>query len=341
MEKRKPALLYLGNRLQKHGKNPTGVDFLGDQLQAWGYRLTRGSAQKNKALRFLHMHLLLWKSFRQRPLVLIDTYSSLNFWFAVSIALNCRLLGLKYICLLHGGNLPYRLEHSAFWCRALFGKASANVSLSDFLAQRFALYNYSTQVIPNGFSIEDYAFKSRNNFAPKLLWVRSFAEIYDPLLAVKVLEALYQDYPQAELCMVGPWDDLAYPACKAYAERHNLPVRFTGKLSKAAWHQLAKDYSFFINTTRIDNTPMSVMEAMALGLAVVSTDVGGIPALVEQDRHALLVPSQNLKAFYQAICRSINEPEATLARCLAARAKAERLDWSVIKNKWEELLLNV
>jgi len=243
--------------------------------------------------------------------------------------------------LLHGGNLPNRLEHSAFWCRALFGKASANVALSDFLAQRFAQYSYNTQVIPNGFSIEDYAFKSRNNFAPKLLWVRSFAEIYDPLLAIKVLEALYQDYPQAELCMVGPWDEQTYPVCKAYAERHNLPVRFTGKLSKAAWHQLAQDYSFFINTTRIDNTPMSVMEAMALGLAVVSTNVGGIPALVEHERQALLVPPQQVEAFYQAICRSMHAPEATRARCLAARAKAERLDWSVIKNKWEELLLNV
>ena len=75
--------------------------------------------------------------------------------------------------------------------------------------------------------------------------------------------------------------DGSMEACKEYAAEEKLPVKFTGKLEKNEWIKISADAGIFINTSNIDNTPVSLMEAMALGLPVVSTNVGGIPYLIE------------------------------------------------------------
>ena len=61
------------------------------------------------------------------------------------------------------------------------------------------------------------------------------------------------------------------------------------------------EFDIFLNTTFVDNTPVSVLEAMACGLCVVSTDVGGLSFLLEHEGDALLVPPDNPKAMAAAV----------------------------------------
>ena len=84
----------------------------------------------------------------------------------------------------------------------------------------------------------------------------------------------------ATLAMIGPDVDGSLTKVKDLARKKNLDVNFTGKLSKPEWINYSKDFNVFINTTNFDNTPVSVIEAMALGLPVVSTNVGGMPFLI-------------------------------------------------------------
>src|SRR5690606_41312383 len=87
--------------------------------------------------------------------------------------------------------------------------------------------------------------------------------------------------------------DGSLSAAKKYAKKHDLRVNFTGKLKKKEWIKLSAAYDIFINTSDIDNTPVSVIEAMALGLPVVSTNVGGIPYLIEEGKTGLLVAAKD------------------------------------------------
>ncbi len=66
------------------------------------------------------------------------------------------------------------------------------------------LNNYSVALIPNGIQLKRYPYKTRNSPAPRLLWVRAFSEIYNPLMAVDVIAERIKDYPEASLCMIGP-----------------------------------------------------------------------------------------------------------------------------------------
>jgi len=83
------------------------------------------------------------------------------------------------------------------------------------------------------------------------------------------------------------------------------------------------------------------MEAMAAGLCIVSTNVGGIPDLLESEREALLTPADDEQAMANAIRRLLTEPELGETLSFHARRKAEQFDWSAILPQWESLLKSV
>ena len=101
-------LLYIGNKLSKTGKTETTILTLSDALRSEGYTVYAVSNKKNKLWRLLDMLLAILKCSKKVDCVLIDTYSTSNFYYAYLCSQFCRLLKLKYIPILHGGNLPKR-----------------------------------------------------------------------------------------------------------------------------------------------------------------------------------------------------------------------------------------
>ena len=123
-----------------------------------------------------------------------------------------------------------------------------------------------------------------------------------------------------------------------YAKELNLEVEFTGKLEKEEWIELSKNYNVFINTSHFDNTPISVIEAMALGLPVISTNVGGIPFLLENRKNALLVNDSDTLAMVNNIKEIFSNQDIRNTIIKNARLIAESFDWSVVKEKWLDIL---
>jgi len=297
------------------------------------------SNKNNKALRLVEMLGMIMKYHKSTDIVLIDTYGALNFYYAYLVAKACQLYNLEYIPILHGGNLPTRLEESKGFSENLFGKAKMNVAPSQFLYRIFNNAGFKNlQIIPNAIELNKFPFKERKQFAPKMLWVRRFQGRYNPMMAIKVLQQLKKEYPTAELCMVGPEKDGSLQKCRAYAEKNDLKVIFTGKLKKKEWAKVSKDYDIFLNSTNIDNTPISVIEAMALGLAIVSTDVGGMNDLIDHNVNGILVPWKDENSMVLAVKSLLENQEKTAQMTLNAREKVSNFDWEKVKNNWNELL---
>lgn len=129
-----------------------------------------------------------------------------------------------------------------------------------------------------------------------------------------------------------------YKKTKEYAKTLGVEVTFTGKLSKADWITLSEDYTIFINTTNFDNMPVSVIEAMALGLPVISTNVGGLPLLIDDEKEGFLVNSNSENEFIEAIKKIQSHPENMHKMTLNAQKKVENYDWNVVKKLWISLL---
>lgn len=334
----KIKILYIGNKLSKHGLNATTIETLGKALEAEGYAMQYTSSEKKQLLRLLDM---MWRTLicSKIDFILIDTYSTSSFWYAFLCSQIARLKNVNYIPILHGGDLPKRLDTHPKLCKMLFQNAFKNVAPSNYLLSEFTNKGYQNVVyIPNSIKIKDYSFKKRNSFEPKLLWVRAFATIYNPKMAVDVLKKIQSDYPNASLIMVGPDKDGSMEVTKQYAEELDVAICFTNRLSKEEWVNLSTDFDFFINTTHFDNTPISVMEAMALGLPVISTSVGGIPFLLTHNENAILVNDKDSDAMVEEITKMIEHPQKGIELSQNARSFVEKMDWSVVKIKWNELL---
>jgi glycosyltransferase involved in cell wall biosynthesis len=249
------------------------------------------------------------------------------------------MLRINYIPILHGGNLEKRLIQNPRMSKMIFNNAYRLVSPSNFLKETFKNYGYqNVEFIPNTIEIGDFEFLNRDVDIIKLFWLRSFSKIYNPTLAVSILDSLIKKGYNAELCMVGPDSDGSLKEVKKLVKQLDINVKFTGKLSKKEWIELSKDYNVFVNTTDFDNTPVSVIEAMALGLPIVSTEVGGLPYLISHNEDGLLVPPNDVDATVNAIIKLKEDQHLKNKLVINARKKVEKFDWKQVKVKWETLL---
>ena len=335
----KKKILYIGNKLSKHGKTATSIETLGEFLEQEGYTLYYSSSQKNQLLRLLDMVFSTIYYAKKIDFVLIDIYSTLNFWYAFIISQLCRLLNIKYIAKLHGGNLPNRLKKNPFISDLIFKNTFKITAPSGYLLECFTKKNYKNVLfVPNAIDLSKYGYKERIVDEPKLLWVRSFSSIYNPKMAIEVFYEIQKEFPNASLCMVGPDKENLIHDCKKLANELNVDVTFTGKLSKEEWISLSNDYTIFINTTHFDNTPVSLIEAMAVGLPIVSTNVGGIPYLIKDNENGLLVNAAAVFEMVDAIKSLVNNPQLTLKFSRNSRHIIEKFDWEIVKHQWFEIL---
>ena len=333
-------LLYIGNALAKHGVAPTSADTMPPKFRAEDFEVEVASSRKSSVWRILNMLWRIVRCARSVDYVLIDTYSTKNFWYAYFCSQLCRVIRIRYIPIMRGGDLPHRMDRSGIMAKAVFGHAYRNVAPSGYLLDALKDRGFIGELIPNTLNVEDYKFKLRETIRPKLLYVRAFAGLYNPQMALLVLKDISSNYPGAQLCMVGPDKDGSLKECRILARELGLEsqVEFPGRLSKENWHTLSEDYDIFINTTNKDNTPVSVMEAMALGLPVMSTNPGGIPFLIENERDGLLVDVNDVEAMAAKIRLLLRDPNHAISLAKAARSKVEGFDWDQVKLKWQELL---
>jgi glycosyltransferase involved in cell wall biosynthesis len=160
-------------------------------------------------------------------------------------------------------------------------------------------------------------------------------------MAIRVLALLQPDFREIRLTMIGPdKGDGSLRRARRLAERLGVcdHVSFAGGVPKQEVPRWLNQGDIFLNTTNVDNTPVSVLEAMACGLCVVSTDAGGVPYLVEPGQDALLVGREDPEAMACAVRRILQEPGLAQRLSENGRAKVEKLDWSVVLPQWESLL---
>ncbi|MDA8995088.1 glycosyltransferase family 4 protein [Schleiferiaceae bacterium] len=332
-------ILYLGNVLNGHGLNKTTIETLGKDLSLY-YDIVLKSSKINQTLRLLDM---LWAVLTSgKSIILIDTYSTKAFYFAFFSGMLCRITSKKYVIILHGGNLPKRFEAHPSKSFFLLSGAQAIVAPSPYLGNSVRdNFGLRASIIPNSIDIMGYRFLRREDYGVlKLLWVRAFDKIYNPLLALDIVSILIKKGYEARLCMIGPDKDGSMEEAREYCRTLNLDhvVEFTGQLPKDVWLEKSYDYNLFINTSKFDNMPVTLIEAMATGLPVVTTNVGGIPYFVENKKEVLFAQSGEAIEFVENIESILLSDSLRLKLVNNARSKAESFDTERVLKKWTRVL---
>jgi glycosyltransferase involved in cell wall biosynthesis len=201
-------------------------------------------------------------------------------------------------------------------------------------------YRKDILLIPNALDLSQYSFRPRRQPHPHLIWLRAFHKIYNPEMAVRIVALARQAAPAIRLTMIGPdKGDGQLQRTKQLADRLGVldRIEFIPGVAKSEVPRWLQSGDIFLNTSTVDNTPVSVLEAMACGLCVVSTDVGGLRYLLTHEHDALIAPSADENGMTSAVFRILNDAALSTRLSENARRKAAQLDWSAILPLWEEL----
>tara|TARA_B100001250_G_C19817562_1_gene799614 strand:+ start:30497 stop:31516 length:1020 start_codon:yes stop_codon:yes gene_type:complete len=333
-------VLLIGNFLSRHGFNPTAIEDL-EFILLQKYNVKVSSKRKNRIFRLIDMVASILYYHKSCRIAIIDVFATQAILFSFIIIIILRVLQKPYVPVLRGGSLPELYKKNPFVIKFILDNAACIISPSNFLKIFFKKYDSKIKIIPNYIHLNKYTFKPRSGFKPRLLWVRSIHGIYNPKMAIYVLSKIVETYSDAELYMVGPIkDDEIMNELTILIQKFNLVnnIHFYGQLSKEEWIKLSEDCDIFINTTNYDNHPVSVIEAMALGLPVISTNVGGIPYLLEDNRTALFVEKNNYKNMSAKIFSITQNKIDTKKIIFSARELVEKFDVEKIKHEWFDLI---
>lgn len=247
-----------------------------------------------------------------------------------------RHLGVPVVLWLHGGNLPGFAERHPRWVARVLRRADALVAPSPYLAGLATVAERPVTVIPNVLPAPARA-TVRGGVEPRVLWMRTFHPLYRPDLAVAAFSELHRRRPTATLTLAGQ-DKGELTATRHLVRTAGLDdaVRFPGFLDPEAKASAFATHDVFLNTTRTDNAPVSLLEAAAHGLVVISTPAGGIADLFTDGTDVLL--AETAVGLAQAIESVLDDPALAARLSAGGRALAESATWGHVGPRWHTLL---
>jgi len=339
---RKVGVLIVGNFLSSSVGTRGACEELALYLGELDWlRVLTTSDKAHRIPRLADMLKTIWKRRNDFQVAQVDVYSGPAFLWAEAACALLRKLGKPYVLVLHGGNLPKFAKRWPRRVQRLLYSANAVTTPSNYLREQMAPYHAQLRLLPNAVDLSAYHYRLRRHPRQTVVWLRAFHEIYNPTLVPRVLQLLSRDFPDLQMMMIGPNKaDGSLDRTRVLAAKLGVLNRLSlpGGVPKDETPEWLDRGDVFLNTPNVDNTPVSVLEAMACGLCVVSTNVGGLPYLLRDGEDALLVPPDSPEAMATAVRRVLTEPRLAERLSRNARAKATRHDWSVVLPQWEQLL---
>lgn len=245
-----------------------------------------------------------------------------------------RLRGVPVVVNYRGGEAERFLERSGGLVGRTMRAASVLAVPSGFLAQVFARWQLPSRIVPNIIDTERFHPGDRPASEPRLLVARGLEAIYDIPTALRAFALVHRAFPQARLSIAGSGPERDRLIALAARLGIAAAVEFCGRLDRERMAELYRSGSLLLNPARVDNMPNSVLEAMASGLPVVSTNAGGVPYIVRDGVTALLVPCGDHDAMARAIERLLREPAFAGRLREAALAEVQRYTWPRVRDEW-------
>lgn len=277
-----------------------------------------------------------FRMLRQMPKCDVVHFQSASYWAFMPTFLGvplARLLGKRSVVSYQGSLGPAFIDRCGWIATMPLRRCTVPTVCSRELREAFGARGIETELHHNLFEAERFRFRERTVIEPKICWTRSLDDIYDPVSALKAFELVRKPYPEATLAMTsnGPLRQ----ALTDYIAQHDLSgATLTGRLPSEDIVRLMLDSSICLNTSVNDGLPTALLEAAATGLAIVTTNVGGIGSLFENGVSAMLVEPGDYEAMAHAVCELLAHPDKARAMGAAARAVAEEYSWQNVSGEY-------
>ena len=247
-----------------------------------------------------------------------------------------RRWGKRVVLHYHSGEA---VDHLARWGRLVhpgLRLADEIVVPSEYLRGVFARHGYAVRVIPNVVDTSSFSFRPRAAARPRLLSTRNFEPYYRVENTLEAFALLKRRHPAATLTLAGYGSQERRLRERASA-LGAAGVEFRGRVDPRDMPRLCDEADIFLNSSVVDNQPVSILEAFAAGLPVVSTGTGDISRMLRDGETGLLVPADDPQAMAAAASELVEHPHRAQQMAHRARREAERYSWPAVRSAWAEV----
>lgn len=247
-----------------------------------------------------------------------------------------KLFRRKVVLNYHSGELAHHIENWRRTALPTMRKFDRIVVPSQFLVDVFAKHGIAASAIFNFVDAGAFRFRERERFRPVFLSNRNFEAHYNVADVLRAFQIIQKRFAEAALFVAGFGTEEA--RLKRLAADLKLEnVEFVGKITNEEMARLYDKTDIYLNSSLVDNMPLSIIEAFACGLPVVSYATGGIPYLVETQETGLLVAPKDFEALANKAISLLENPAAAKKIVAKARAEVVKYSWENVRRQWSEL----
>ena len=279
---------------------------------------------------------LLFRELRKADVVHVFSASYFSFLLApLPAVLVAKLYGKPIVMNYRSGEAPDHLQRSAV-ARNVLRWVERNAVPSRFLHDVFARFGITSEIIPNIVDVDRFAFRHRAPLAPRIVSTRNFESLYNVDCTLRAFQLVQREHPEASLTLVGSGSQES--ALRELAQSLGLRhVTFAGRVPPSEIWRYYADADIYVQTPDIDNMPSSVLEAYASGCAVVASNAGGVPAILTDETHGLLVGCNDPQATATAILRLLKDQALAARLTRNARDACDKYQWTTVRARWVAL----
>jgi len=252
--------------------------------------------------------------------------------------------GIPSVVNYRGGNAEPFFDRSFRFVKPTLRLASEIVVPSPYLEATFVRRGFHASVVPNVVDLERFApvparpgGRQWKHDRPEILVARNLEPLYDIQTALQAFRIVHQAIPGARLKIAGSGPE--QPKLMELTSELGLgdAVSFLGRIDNEEMPSLYRSADVVVNPSLVDNMPISLLEALASGVAVVSTDVGGIPLMVENRKTALLVPPRRPDALADSVLDLLKDGDLRARLEKQGLALVQQYGWSRVRDRWARI----
>ncbi len=204
---------------------------------------------------------------------------------------------------------------------------------SEYLVRVFAQFGLTAHAIYNLVDTGKLHFRDRTPLRPVFLSNRNFEVHYGIDRVLRAFKIIQEKFPEATLEVVG--DGSQRRALETLAQELGLRgTTFRGQIDPNAMPAVYDAADIYLNASEIDNQPLSILEAFACGLPIVTTDAGGIPDMVSDRRTAMMVPRGDYVQLAERAIELLNNQSETRQMIERARQECLKYSWESVRDAW-------
>ena len=243
-----------------------------------------------------------------------------------------RLLKKRIVLTFHGGGAEGFFRRKEKFVKRYLTRTSANVVLSGFIGRVFDRYGIPYTVIPNILVADGSTFRARTDIRPRFIGIRSLTETYNIKCTLRAFNTVQKKYPEASLKLLGG-GPLKSELEQFVADHHIQNVTFVGQVPNTEISRYLDEADIMVSSPRFDNMPVSILEGFRAGLLVISSNVGGVPYMIEDGQNGLLFDSDNDSQMAEKMIQAVEHQETTLGMIENAYRSLDEYRWEKCRGK--------